>query len=153
MLGSTGCEHEVCTGSPVVWKDDGTTHCASTAEAILGTSTTDNPFDGGPILETSLEVVTVQDETSNTFGFIVTSAGALGGSYDCTPSGGSVVEITYEEVGAYSATVVSCTLTVTLTPTDGGMVAVGTFSALLSIPDGGTKTLSDGTFDIPVTVD
>jgi hypothetical protein len=41
---------------------------------------------------------------------------------------------------------------VTLAPTDGGMVAVGTFSADLSVLDGGTKTLSNGTFDIPVTM-
>jgi hypothetical protein len=149
--GSSGAGTGSCAGSPVVWKDDGTTHCASTAEAILATTTARNPFDGGPTVETSLEVVTTQLSTSYTFGFIITTSAALGGTYDCTASPASVVEITYDDVGVYSTTVVSCTLTVSLTPTDGGTLAVGTFSAVLSVSDGGTKTLSDGTFNIPVT--
>jgi hypothetical protein len=150
--GSSGAGAGSCTASPVVWKDDGTTHCASTAEAILSTNTPTNPFDGGPSPETSLAIVTTQGATSYTFAIIVTSAGALGGTYDCTPSGAGVVEITYDDLGVYSTTVVSCSLSVTLAPTDGGMVAVGTFSADLSVLDGGTKTLSNGTFDIPVTM-
>jgi hypothetical protein len=140
-----------CATSPVVWKDDGTTRCASTAEAILSTNTPTNPFDGGPSPETSLEVVTIQTAAAFTFSLIVTSAGALGGTYDCTASPAGLVEISYDDVGVFSTTVVSCSVTVTLTPADGGTIAVGTFSAVLSVTDGGTKTLSDGTFDIRVT--
>jgi hypothetical protein len=150
--GSSGSGTSSCAGSAVVWKDDGVTHCASTSEAILGTNTTLNPLDGGPLVETSLELVTTQGATPYTFGFIVTSSGALGGSYDCTASPTSVVQITYDEIGVYSTTVVSCSLTVTLTPTDAGAtVAAGTFSALLKLSDGGTKMLTDGTFNLPVT--
>jgi hypothetical protein len=150
--GSSGTGTTSCAGSPVVWKDDGVTHCASTSEAILSTNTTLNPLDGGPLVETSLELVTTQGATAYTFGFIVTSSGSLGGSYDCTPSPTSSVEITDDDIGVYSTTVVSCDLTVTLTPTDAGAtIAAGTFSALLKVSDGGTKMLTDGTFNLPVT--
>jgi hypothetical protein len=143
-----------CTGSPVVWKEDGTTHCASTAEAILGSNTTLNPFDGGPVVETSLEVVVEQNDTRDTFSFIVTSSLPLGGTYDCTPGPTSVVELTYEDLGLFSTSVVSCSVSVTLTPTDAGtFVTTGTFSAQLTVSDGGTKILSDGTFDLPVTTE
>jgi hypothetical protein len=150
--GSSGTGTTSCAGSAVVWKDDGVTHCASTSEAILGTNTTLNPLDGGPLVETSLELVTTQGATAYTFGFIVTTSGALDGSYDCAPSPTSAVEITDDEIGVYSTTVVSCSLTVTLTPTDAGAtIATGTFSALLKVSDGGTKMLTDGTFNLPVT--
>ena len=82
----------------------------------------------------------------------------LGGdNYGCSVGSPNLVEISYDEVGAggFSTTPASCTVTVTLTPDDGGVdggsVATGTFSATLNVTDGGTKVLSQGTFTVPVT--
>jgi hypothetical protein len=82
----------------------------------------------------------------------------LGGDdYSCSVGSPNFVEISYDEVGdgGFSTTAASCTVTVTLTPDDGGVdggsVATGTFSAMLNVTDGGTKVLSQGTFSLPVT--
>jgi hypothetical protein len=152
--GSSGAGAVSCSGSPVVWKDDGTTHCASSAEANLGASTSLNPVDGGPETETSMELVVIQNDIPETLSIIVTTSGPISGTYSCTPEPTSVAELTYEEVGVFSASVVSCSITLTVTPTDGGpAIATGTFSAQLTVNDGGMKTLSDGTFDLAVTTD
>jgi|HubBroStandDraft_6_1064221.scaffolds.fasta_scaffold64339_4 hypothetical protein len=151
--GSTsGSSTESCgMGSLAVWKEDGTTHCATSGEAIIGSSTAENVLDGGRLLYTSLEVVLLQSSSTESFGFIVTSDGALDGTYSCMPSPSSVGELTYDEPGVFSTTVASCDITVTLTPTgDGGMTVSGTFSAVLNVTGGGTKTLSDGTFTMSV---
>jgi hypothetical protein len=153
--GSGTSSTESCgTGSLAVWKEDGTTHCASSGEAILGTSTAENVLDGGESLYTTLEVVLLQSNSMESAGFIVTSDGALAGTYSCTPSPSGAAELTYDEPGVFSTTVASCDISVTLTPSgDGGMTASGTFSAVLNVTGGGTKTISDGTFSMSVVTD
>jgi len=142
------------TGSLAVWKEDGTTHCAASGEAIVGSSTAENVLDGGRLLYTSLEVVLLQNSSMESFGFIVTSDGSLDGTYTCVPSPSSVGQLTYDEPGVFSTTVASCNITVTLTPMgDAGMTVSGTFSAVLNVTGGGTKTLSDGTFTMSVVED
>jgi hypothetical protein len=147
----SGSSTESCgMGSLAVWKEDGATRCATSGEAILGSSTAENFLDGGRLLYTSLEVVLIQNNSTESFGFIVTSDGSLDGTYNCMPSSSSG-QLTYDEPGVFSTTVASCDITVTLTPTgDGGMSASGTFSAVLNVTGGGTKTLSDGTFSMSV---
>jgi hypothetical protein len=145
-----------CGDSPAVWQEDGTTLCATSGEAILSTNTTLNPFDGGPVVETSLEVLLLKPTTSYDVSFIVTSSEGLGGSYACTPSPTSVAEFNYDEVGVFSTTTTSCSISVMLAPLDGGapdggLMATGTFSAVLAVTDGGTKKISAGTFTYPWT--
>jgi hypothetical protein len=152
MKGTSSAEAGSCAGSPAVWKDDGDTRCATGGEAILSTNHILGP-DGGAVTETTLEVVLLEAGSSNTFSLSVTSSEGIDGTYGCAPLPTSVVEIVYDEVGVYSTTVASCSVMVTLTPVDGGMVATGTFSALLTVSDGGMKTLSDGTFTFPVTAE
>jgi hypothetical protein len=138
-------------GSLAVWKEDGTTHCATSGEAIVGSSSAENLLDGGRLLYTSLEVVLLQSNSTETVGFIVTSDATLDGTYSCMPSSSSVGELTYDDPGVFSTTVATCDITVTLTPAgDGGMTVSGTFSAVLNVTGGGTKTLSDGTFSMSV---
>ncbi len=151
----SGSGTESCgMGSLAVWKEDGTTHCATSGEAIIGSSSAENLLDGGRVLYTSLEVVLIQSNSAESFGFIVTSDGALDGTYNCMPSPSSVGQLTYDEPGVFSTTVASCEITVTLTPMgDGGMTVSGTFSAVLNVTGGGTKTLSDGTFTISAVKD
>jgi hypothetical protein len=141
-----------CATSPVVWTDDGAVHCATSAEALLSSSTAQNPYDGGPVLETTLEVVVVQGSSPDIFSFVLTSAGAVSGTYGCAPDPQRAAEISYDVAGVYSTTPAGCAITVSVAPSDaGGMAATGTFSAMLTVSDGGMKTLSDGTFDLPVT--
>jgi hypothetical protein len=153
---ATGGDAGSCSDSPAVWKEDGTTRCGTSGDAILSTTTVTTPYDGGPIIETSLEVAILQPTTAYDFSFVVTSSTGVGGTYECAGSPTSVAQFTYDEVGVFSTSTTSCSLSVTLTPIDGGapdggMVATGTFSAVLAVIDGGTKTISDGTFAFPVT--
>jgi hypothetical protein len=133
-----------CAGSAIMWKDDGTAECASSVEAILATGSQSN----------SLEIVGTQGTTIG-LSIIITSPTPLGGSYDCTATPAAVVEITYRDPTVDSATVQSCTVTLSLTqPGDAGAgQAVGTFSVVLDLADGGIKNITDGVFDIPTTID
>ena len=149
--GSTGSDAGSCGDSPAVWKEDGALRCGTSGEAILSTNTTLNPFDGGSDVDTSLEVVILQPTTSYIFSFIVTTSDTFGGTYTCAPGTTSNVEFEYDEVGVFTSTTSSCSVSVTLTAVDGGMIATGTFSAELAVTDGGVKTLSDGTFTFAVT--
>src|SRR6202453_4605801 len=116
---SSGAGAASCTGSPVVWQDDGTTHCASSGEAIFGSDTILNPLDGGPETQLSLELVATQNNTSYGFSFSVgTSAPTINGTYGCTPDSAAVAELTYNEVGVFSTSVVSFSITVAVTPTE-----------------------------------
>lgn len=145
-----------CAGSPVTWLDDGVMHCASLASGTLG-YTTYHGVDGGNVTQANLEIVILQSNTSYIFSLIVGGPAPLGGDYSCSVGSPNIVEISYDEVGGggFSTTPASCTVTVTLTPDDGGVdggsVATGTFSAMLNVTDGGTKVLSQGTFSLPVT--
>ncbi|HSY23575.1 MAG TPA: hypothetical protein VK841_15720 [Polyangiaceae bacterium] len=150
-IGSAGGDAGSCGDSPAVWKEDGVLRCGTSGEAILSTNTTLNPLDGGTVVTTSLEVVILQPTTSYIFSFIVTTSDAFGGTYTCAIGTTSNVELEYDEVGVFSSTTSSCSVSVTLTPADGGMIATGTFSAELAVTDGGVKTLSDGTFTFGVT--
>jgi hypothetical protein len=151
----SGSSTESCgTGSLAAWKEDGTTRCATSGEAIVSSSSAENFLDGGRLLYTSLEVVLLQSNSAESFGFIVTSDSSLDGTYTCVPSPNSVGQLTYDEPGVFSTTVASCDITVTLTPVgDGGMTVSGTFAAVLNVTGGGTKTLSDGTFSMSVVED
>lgn len=144
-----------CAGSPVTWRDDGVMHCASQASGTLGYNTF-HGADGGYMTQADLEIVVLQSNTSYIFGLIIGGPAPLGGDdYSCSIGSPNIVELSYDEVGGFSTTPASCTVSVTLTPDDGGVdggsVATGTFSATLNVTDGGTKVLSDGTFSIPVT--
>lgn len=146
-----------CAGSPVTWLDDGVMHCASLATGSVG-YTTYQGVDGGNVTQATLEIVILQSNASYIFSLVVAGPAPLGGDdYSCSLGSTNIVEISYDEVGdgGFSTTPASCTVTVTLTPEDGGVdggsVATGTFSATLNVTDGGTRVLSQGTFSLPVT--
>ena len=145
-----------CAASPVTWLDDGVMRCASLATGTLGYDTF-HGVDGGNVTQANLEIVILQSNTSYIFGLILGGPAPLGGDYSCSVGSPNTVELSYDEVGVggFSTSPASCTVTVTLTPDDGGVdggsVATGTFSAMLNVTDGGTKVLSQGTFSLPVT--
>ncbi len=151
-VGTTGGDADSCGSSPAAWLDDGVLRCGTTGEAIFNTNNATNPEDGGTVVESSLDVVIVQGNTPFTFSIIVTTSESFGGSYTCVAGPTSVVELQYDDVGVFTSVTSSCSVNVTLTPSgDGGMIAAGTFSAQLTLSDGGVKTLSDGTFTFAVT--
>lgn len=148
--GSSG-QTQSCGASAVSWKEDGVEHCAQTAEAIEGSTTAEDFLDGGRETYTTLEVVIEQTNTTYIFSFSVTSSSSLDETYGCTASPTGGAELVYDEVGGFSTTVASCNIVVSVAPVaDGGMVASGTFSAVLNVTDGGTKTLTDGAFSLPI---
>jgi len=143
--GSGDAAAGACPLSPVTWKDDGTQECASNAEAIRMSST-------GASMTDTLEIVVTQLNITTGLSIVISSPTTLGGSYDCVVSPSSVVEITYYDPAANSTVVQSCAVTLAFTASDAGVTAaVGTFSVMLTIPDGGTKSLTEGVFDVPVT--
>jgi hypothetical protein len=130
-----------CTGSPASWLDDGTLECASNLEAIRNTS---NGTD-------SLELVATQLNITTGLSIVIATNTTLGGTYDCAVGGPAIIEITYRDPAVNSTTVASCSVTLDLTTPDASVVyASGTFSAVLTTPDGGTKNLTDGKFGAAV---
>jgi hypothetical protein len=80
--------------------------------------------------------------------FAISSQALLDGTYACGVVGASVVAVTYDNV---ATTDQSCSFTVTFTTGAADEPrAMGTFEAIVMIP-AGTKTLTEGRFDVAVT--
>lgn len=146
-----GAAAAVCAGSPVTWLDDGTPECASSVEASgLHGNTPGNPDD-------TVEIAGTQGLTI-AISISVATPPPLGGTYSCAPGPAGFVELTYRDPQTNDPTVASCSVTMNLVPEgDAGadaatpVHAVGTFSAVLSVPDAGTtKNLTGGAFDVLV---
>jgi hypothetical protein len=120
---------------------------------MLTMNTAQSPIDGGPLVYSTLEIITLQtSDPTFDFSLSVTASPSIGGTYSCTPTPTSNVEIVYDDIGVFTTTMASCTVSITLSASgDGGLEASGTFSAVLTVSDGGTKMLTNGTFHFPVT--
>jgi hypothetical protein len=103
--------------------------------------------------DSSLEVVGTSGTTIG-ISIAISSPSMLAGSYGCTPSPAGTVEITYRDATAAGTTVQSCMLTLSFVEGDAGaMHVIGTFSAVLAVPGGATKNLTDGMFDLATVTD
>jgi hypothetical protein len=124
-------------GSRLTWLDDGVAQTANLAIAsrMLGSK---SDF---------LEII--GSEASGT-GITLTVSGppTLGGTYDCGGDAGAYVAITY--TGTTHAQ--SCTISVTSAGMKAGANAAGKFSAVLVTTGGAIKALTEGSFDVPVTI-
>jgi hypothetical protein len=146
--GGTSCP----ASSPVTWKENGESHCATFATADIGTNNVENTADGGRLVYTTLEVTVLQSAITDEFGFSVTSDADLTGSYTCVASPSSNVLFVDDDIGVYSTAQGTCNLAVSQTSSaDGGIVVSGTFSAMLPVTDGGVQTITDGVFDLSAT--
>lgn len=121
----------------VVWKDDGVQNSADgsaqslVAGGIIGFALNVGDLAHGNNLSVNVTTATPADWKPGTF--VCPSPAALG--YVHSPNGG----VTYQ--------MATCSVTVTQTsPT-----LKGTFDATFTISTGGTKTLSEGAFDVPLT--
>jgi hypothetical protein len=139
--GGAGADGGVPTGE-ITWLDDGTPHALGIA---LATRLIGNMTD-------SLEIVGV--DTTGTYSLTIAVGGpmTLGGTYTCSlVNNANIAEITYTSRVLIPS---SCMVMVTLTTdADGGAPhATGTFSFDIT-KEAGTESITDGRFDIPVTME
>ncbi len=123
------------------WLDDGTQECAASVRATFADTpiyTTFSLTGATPTLAISFGVSTVL------------APGPIGGSYSCVPLDSLSGTFSYTQ-GQTNVAAHSCQLTLNMKGTD-GVHATGTFSATLITADGGTKSITNGVFDAPVTI-
>lgn len=123
------------------WTDDGVMECADLVIADRNTSS-------------SLDFIEIIGSNSKGLGVGLTVSvvppASLGGTYTCNGDAGLAVIFTYTTNTSTNNPQMTCTITLTNPGAPGGANATGTFSATVSPPTGGTKTITNGTFDVPV---
>jgi hypothetical protein len=137
--GVSGCQPVAGGLGAMSWLDDGTQECA------VGTSAT--------FVNTSIYTMFSLSGSTTTLGVglgvsTVLGPGPIGGSYSCAPLDSVSVTFNYTQ-GQTSTAATSCQLTLNMQGT-AGVHATGTFAATLMTAGGGTKSISDGVFDVPV---
>lgn len=126
---------------PITWLEDGALRCASVPIATFNASAT------GDVLD-----VSGVDISSGPTGidFIVAAADpfAVPQTFNCeNPQPHSMAQMTYTP-GFMSGTATSCTVNVTQVGAPGGAHAIGSFAGVIAITGGGTRTITNGTFDV-----
>jgi hypothetical protein len=139
--GVSSCQPAASGVGTMSWLDDGTQACAVSALAT---------FDDTP-LYTMFSLTGATTTVGISFGVsTVLAPGAIGGSYSCVPLDSLSVTFSYkQEQNNIGAT--SCELTLNAQGT-AGVHATGTFSAMFVTTGGGTKSVTNGVFDAPVTI-
>ena len=128
------------------WRDNGTLECAALVLAQRNPAT----------LADTIEI-DAPSTTDHAIDIALSSyTGPLGGTYSCQTGNGTsapnvMLEVTGLETGGFAA-MSDCTVTISFTTDSAGTEhAQGTFSGTLT-GDGGTDVITDGTFDITVTL-
>ena len=140
---------EVVTGTSsgsISWKDNGTSQCA--ALAIVDRTTA-----------TLADTIEIDATTLNNTGVDIALSsynGPLGGMYSCQVGNGTtapnVMFIVIGTTSGGSAAMSDCSVTINFTQDSAGIEhAQGTFSGTVT-GDGGTDVITDGTFDLTVTL-
>jgi hypothetical protein len=129
-----------CTVGQVVWLDDGFPRCSIAAIAVLGVGSTDTL----DITATDVNGIAITLLMGGAHPFMTPQTFTCG-----PPQPTSILELTYSQNGTVLGTAASCAVQVTQLGAVGGANAQGTFSAVLSAPGGGTRTLAGGRFDVP----
>jgi hypothetical protein len=126
-------------GASVSWAENGAAQCAY---VVVATRMTNASQDFLEIVGSTMAGVGMGLT-------VVTYASNLGGTYSCKSDAG--IGSVYVDFVYPSGTVVDCTITITNPGTPGSANAVGTFSATVTATSGGTITISNGSFNTPVT--
>jgi hypothetical protein len=130
-----------CTaGTQIAWVDDGVQRCAISAIAVLGVGATD-----------TLDITAAD---VNGYGFSLLVGGAhpftAPQTFTCgAPTPTALVELTTTYPNGTTGTVTSCSVNVTQVGVVAGDKAQGTFSAVMAVSSGGTKTITNASFDVP----
>jgi hypothetical protein len=134
-------------GGTFTWKDGGTLHAASFASGARSTTHS-----------ADLVQITGSDAgAAVSFSVTLMPPPLLTGAYPCGTSGvngagtGTIVSIDYT-VGSASSLAPTCAITLASFGAATGAHATGTFSATVPFSDGTTRTITDGVFDVPLTV-
>ena len=138
--GNNGGEGGVPGGAGVTWKDNGTQQTASFGAATRTKSATLD----------MLQVVG-SNAAGRAAGFVVSSPPPLlPGPYACSDTGvnGRIVTITADEATMFQ----SCMIDIGAIGETTGTRTTGSFSAPFTLSGGGTKTITDGQFDLMLTV-
>lgn len=132
------------------WKDNGSLQCAFVVLAVRTTATLADTIE--------IDAVTASTGTAPNLGVDIalsSYSGLLGGTYHCQPGNGSQADVMFEVLGQKTsgfAAMSDCTVTIDFsTDSTGAQRAHGTFSGTVT-GTGGTDTVTDGTFDLSVTV-
>jgi hypothetical protein len=128
------------------WKEAGTQHTASFAAAA-------------GVKSANLDMVQVTGSNANSegvsFGVGMMTPPLVAGGYACSDSAtvgsGRIVSIAYT-LGAASSLAPTCAITVTTLGETTGTRVTGTFSATVPFDDGTTHTITDGVYDVSLTV-
>jgi hypothetical protein len=126
-------------GGILTWKEGGTMH---TAQFATGTMARSASLD-------LLEVTGADVAVGLSFGVAVMPPPLVAGPYACGGSGYPIVSFSYTGTDGQMLT---CALDVTSLGTVAGAHTVGTFSASLSVAGGATKAITDGRFDVVMTI-
>ena len=128
------------------WRDNGTLECGASVLAQRNPATLADTIEiDAP--STTAHAIDIALSSSN---------GPLGGTYSCqTGNGSTAPNVMFEVTGLKSggfAAMSACTITIAFTTDSAGTEhAQGTFSGTVT-GDGGTDVITDGTFDITVTL-
>ncbi len=141
--GVSGCQPAASGLGMMSWLDDGKLECAVSALATFDSTTTLTLF------------MLTGATTTVGLGFGVTATqgpAAIGGTYSCAGNdGGLDATLNYTQGTTNNTFAQSCAFTLNMQGT-AGVHATGTFSATLMPASGGTKSITDGVFDAPVTI-
>jgi hypothetical protein len=140
--GVVSCQPSYSGGGTMGWRDDGTPVCALSASASVST---DGTF--------VVDGMTTTGGISIGIGFPSGVAG-MSGAYSCGSHDGGPGTSIVDSVGAgpgYIFVAQSCTVSLDMTVTVGAR-ETGTFSATATATGGGTKSITDGVFDVPVAM-
>jgi hypothetical protein len=130
-------------GPGISWQDDGVTTTALGLKAIFSTGMGSDGLEIiglGQSVKTGVAVAVAATTplTPQTFVCHQTTAGQS-------------VTVTYNDAdGGSELSTASCTVVLTQVGAVGGPSAIGTFEAVFNLRAGGTKTLSNGRFDLPL---
>jgi hypothetical protein len=126
-------------GGVMTWKEGGTPHTAQFATAAFAHSA-------------SLDLLNVVGSEPNlglAFGIGAKPPPLVTGQYACGGTGYPIVSLTYTGTEGQMFT---CAIDLTALGATAGSHAVGTFSATLGVAGGGSKVITEGRFDVPMTV-
>jgi hypothetical protein len=125
------------------WQDDGAPQCATIVSAT---------YDAGSASTIFSVIGSAASGVGVGFGVATTAGGlTIDGTYACGAAGSFIGSFNYQK-GSTPGFAASCSLTVHSADGAGGVPATGIFSATVTQSGGGTKTISNGVFTVPVVV-
>jgi hypothetical protein len=134
------CAASFTPGASMTWLDDGASECAQEVSAVLDSTAT-------------LDLLNIVGSQASGVGIafgISTNGVAIGGTYTCGDLTNRTVAVSFNyQQGSTPNLVSTCTIDVT-SAGGPGVKASGTFSAVVTLTGGGTKTVTNGAFDAPL---